>query len=115
MNKYPGTAFVVQQVYKILTDFENLAGCTQTKVGESSNWTSIVNSTEEKRANFCKGLDGKQLFSAVYGMYAITLNEMKAVLKVSAQAGQSGAVNKTSVESMAQDDFQKVKRHKTHL
>jgi hypothetical protein len=35
-------------------------------------------------------------------MYAVTLNELKAipnVLKVSAQAGQGGAVNKTSVES----------------
>jgi hypothetical protein len=37
-------------------------------------------------------------------MYAVTLSEQKAVLKVSAQAGQSGAVNKTSVESTAQDD-----------
>jgi hypothetical protein len=31
----------------------------------------------------------------------VTMNELKATLKVSAQAGQSGAVNKTSVESMA--------------
>jgi hypothetical protein len=84
MNKYPETASVVQQVCKILTDIENLAGCTPTEVGESSEWTSIVNSMEENRANFCKGLDGKQLFSAVYSMYVITLNEMKAVLKVSA-------------------------------
>jgi hypothetical protein len=47
-------------------------------------------------------------------MYAVTLNELKAVLnvlKASAQAGQSGTVNKTSVESAAQDNnFQKVKR-----
>jgi hypothetical protein len=46
-------------------------------------------------------------------MYAVTLNELKAVLKVSAQAGQSDVVNKTSVESMARDDdFQEIKRHK---
>jgi hypothetical protein len=35
---------------------------------------------------------------------------------VNAQAGQSGAVNKTSLESMAQDDdFQEVKRCKRHI
>jgi hypothetical protein len=39
-------------------------------------------------------------------MYAVTLNELKAVLKVSAQAEQSGVTNKTSVESSAHDiDF----------
>jgi hypothetical protein len=44
-------------------------------------------------------------------MYAETLNELKAVLKVSAQEVQSGAVNKTPVESSAQDDdFQEIKR-----
>jgi hypothetical protein len=49
-------------------------------------------------------------------MYAVTLNEPKTVLKVSVQKGQSGAVDKTSVESMAQDDdFQEVKRHKRHI
>jgi hypothetical protein len=67
-------------------------------VGESSKWTSIVNSAEENRANFRKGLDGKPLFSALYGMYTVILNEMKAVLKVSALAGQSGTVYKTLVE-----------------
>jgi hypothetical protein len=46
-------------------------------------------------------------------MYTVTLNELKTVLKVSAQAGQSGGVNKTSVESPAQnDDFREVKRRK---
>jgi hypothetical protein len=34
------------------------------KVGESSEWTSIVNCVENK-ANFCKGLDGKPLFSTL--------------------------------------------------
>jgi hypothetical protein len=35
---------------------------------------------------------------------------------VSAQAGQSGAVNKTSVESVAQgDDFWEVNRRKRHI
>lgn len=44
------------------------------------------------------------LFSAPYGRYMVTLNELKAVLQVSAQAGQSGVANKTLVESMAQEE-----------
>jgi hypothetical protein len=54
---------------------------------------------EEHRAKFCKAVDGKLLYSALYVVYPVTLNELKAILKVSAQAGQSGAVKKTSVES----------------
>jgi hypothetical protein len=49
-------------------------------------------------------------------MYRVTMNELKAILKVSAQAGKSGVVNKTSVESTAQDDdFGEVKRCKRHI
>jgi hypothetical protein len=66
------------------------------EVGESSEWTSIVNSAEENRANFCKSLDGKLLFSALYGMYTVTLIELKAV---SAQAKHGDAVNEASSES----------------
>jgi hypothetical protein len=56
---------------------------------------------------------GSRFFSALYGIYTVTLNELKAVLKVSAQAGQSGGVNKTSLESTAQsDDFREVKTRK---
>jgi hypothetical protein len=80
------------------------------KVGKSSEWTAIVNRAEENRANISQVLDGKPLFSNLYGTYTVTLNELKAVLKVSAQAGQSGAANKPSVESRAQDDFQEVNR-----
>jgi hypothetical protein len=42
--------------------------------------------------------------------------KLKAVLKMSAQAGQSSAMNKTSVDAKVQDDdFQDVKRHKRHI
>jgi hypothetical protein len=46
-NKYPEAASVVQQVHKLLSDIEILAGCTPDKVGKSSEWTSIMNSAEE--------------------------------------------------------------------
>jgi hypothetical protein len=49
-------------------------------------------------------------------MYTITLTELKAVFKMSAQAGQSGTMYKTSVESTAQDDdLREVKRLKRHI
>jgi hypothetical protein len=68
-----------------------------------------VNSAEENRAEFCKCLDEKQLFSVLYGMYTVTLKELQAVLKENTKTRQIGAVNKTSLESTAQDDdFQDV-------
>jgi hypothetical protein len=94
-NKYPEAASVVQQVYKVLRDIEILAKRTPAKMGESSKWMSIVSRAEENRGNFCKILKGKPLFSALYGIYTLTLNELKAVLKVKAQTGKCGAVTKT--------------------
>jgi hypothetical protein len=35
-NKYTQAASVVQKVYRVLSDIENLAGCTPAKAGESS-------------------------------------------------------------------------------
>jgi hypothetical protein len=103
-------------VYKVLSDIEILAKCTPAKMWESSEWTSIVSSAEENRANFCKILEGNPLFSALYGIYTLTLNELKAVLKVNAQAGQCGAVTTTSLESAAHDDdLQEIKRYKRHI
>jgi hypothetical protein len=49
-------------------------------------------------------------------MYAVTLNKLKTVLKASAQAGQSGIVNKFSVESTAHDEgFYEMKRRKRYI
>jgi hypothetical protein len=52
---------------------------------------------------------------ALYGIYKITLKELKFDLKLSANAGPSGGLIKSSLESTAPDDnFQEVKRHKRH-
>jgi hypothetical protein len=100
----------------VLSDIEILAKCTPTKVGETSEWTSIVRSADENRAKFCKILEGNPLFSALYGIYTLTLNKLKAVLKVNAQAGQCGAVTTTSLESATHDDdLQEIKRYKRHI
>jgi hypothetical protein len=72
-----------------------------------------MNRAEENRGNVCKSLNVKPLYSALYGMYTVTQNELKAIMKVSAQAIQSGGVNKTSVQSTAQNgDFREVKTRK---
>jgi hypothetical protein len=85
------------------------------KVEESSEWTSIVNTADENRANFCKGLDEKPHLTFLYGMYTVTFYELKVVLKVSAQAGKRALVNKPSMESKVQeDDLQEIKRRKRH-
>jgi hypothetical protein len=78
-NRCPEVGTVVQQVYKVLSDIVILAWCTQVEVGESSEWTTTVNSGGENRANFCKSRDGELLFSALYGMYTVTVIELKAV------------------------------------
>jgi hypothetical protein len=64
----------------VLSDIEILAKCTPDKVGESSEWTTILSSAEESRANFCKIVEGKPLFSAPYGIYTLILNELKAII-----------------------------------
>jgi hypothetical protein len=115
-NKHVEAPSVVEQVHRVLSDTENLARCTLAKVGESSEWTYIRNSAEEKTANFCIGLGGKPLFSTLYSMYMVTLNELKDICMVSAQAGLGGAVKTISMESMAQDDdFHEEKRNKRHI
>jgi hypothetical protein len=72
MNKCPEGASVVQQVYKAPSDIENLVGCTPDKVGECTEWTSVVRSAEN-RVNFRKALDG----SALYGIDTVTLDELE--------------------------------------
>jgi hypothetical protein len=69
----------------VISEIEILAKCTPARVGEISAWINTVNSAEENRATFCKLLDRQPLFSALYGMYTITLKELQAVLKVNTQ------------------------------
>jgi hypothetical protein len=44
--------------------------------------------------------EGKPVFIALYGMYTVKLNELKAIVKVNLHTGQSGVADKTSFESM---------------
>jgi hypothetical protein len=64
---------------------------------------------EENRQNFCKVLNGKNLFSALYGMYTVTLHELKAMLKASTPAGQSKTPKSAATR---EDGFKEVRRRK---
>jgi hypothetical protein len=76
-----------RQLFKVLCEIEDMTSFAPGTVGESPEWASIVDSPEENVATFCKALSGKPLFSAVHGIYTITLGELKAMLKKST-AGQ---------------------------
>jgi hypothetical protein len=48
-NKYPEAVSVVQKVHKVISDIEVLAKCAPARVRESSQWTTIVNSAENRK------------------------------------------------------------------
>jgi hypothetical protein len=77
---HPDAEEQLRQLYKILCDIEDVAGYTPASVGESEQSASNVSTMEEIRANFCKALSGKTLYSALYGTYTVTLNELKGPL-----------------------------------
>jgi hypothetical protein len=83
----PDATEVIQSVLTTLSNIVSLASCTPAKVGESEEWTSIVNAAQEDRAKLCEALHGKRVFSALYGVYCLTLNNLKKVLQKSAGRG----------------------------
>jgi hypothetical protein len=81
VGQHPDAEEQPRQLFKVLSDIEDVAGHTATSVGESQEWTSTVSTAEENRANCCKALSGKTLYSALYGTYTVTLQELKGLLK----------------------------------
>jgi hypothetical protein len=88
----------------VLCSIEVLASCTPASVGDSEEWAAVVSSAEDNRESYCKVLRGKTLFSALYGTYTVTLNELKNILKASSQAGQT----------KREDGFKDVRSQKRH-
>jgi hypothetical protein len=89
IGQFPDADAQLKQLLKVFRDIEEMARCTPASVGESEQWSSIVSTAEENRQNFCKVVNGKNLFSALYGMYTVALYELKAVLKASTPEGHS--------------------------
>jgi hypothetical protein len=82
-------------------------------VGKSHDWISIVNTVEENRANYCKALSGKPLYSALYGTYTVTLNELKCLLKASIFSEENETTRGTG-EPNQEEGFHDVRRRKRH-
>jgi hypothetical protein len=88
-----------------------MARYTPASVGEGEQWSTIVNTAEENRQNFCKVLNGRNLFNALHGTYTVALHELKAVLKASTPTGQ---FKKPKSAATQEDGFKEVRRRKRH-
>jgi hypothetical protein len=93
----------MHQLFQVLCDIEDIARITPASVGESREWAAIVRSAEENHKATLK-LCVAILFSALYGTYTVTLNELKSLLKASSSAGQAKQA----------DGFKEVRRLKRH-
>jgi hypothetical protein len=112
--KYPDVEGSLKHLFKILCDTEVVAGHTPASVGESVEWTQIVNTAEANRASYCKVLTGKPLFSALYIIYTVILIELRTVLKANTLASQTKSP-KTGGEQLTQDKgFKEVRWRKRH-
>jgi hypothetical protein len=69
---------------------------------------------EENRVSYCRALTGKPHFSALYGIYIVTLNELKAVLKVSTLADQTRALKSTGLQTTGENGFTEIRRRNQH-
>jgi hypothetical protein len=73
VQQYPEADAQMKQLLQVMGDIEDVARHIPASVGESAEWSAIVNTVEENGASYCKGLRGKPLFSALYGTYTVTL------------------------------------------
>jgi ElaB/YqjD/DUF883 family membrane-anchored ribosome-binding protein len=111
LGQFPDEEAQLKQLFKEVCDIEVVAGYTPASVGESEQWSSIVNIAEENRQNFCQALNEKTLFSALYGTYTVALQELKALLKASSPAGKSETTKCTASQ---EDGFKEVRQRKRH-
>jgi hypothetical protein len=59
IGKYLDAVTQHRQLYKSLCVIEDVAGFMPAVVGESAEWTAIISTAEENRANYCKVLSKK--------------------------------------------------------
>jgi hypothetical protein len=94
----------MQHLHKVLCDIGALAGCTPASVGESEECAAVVRSAEDNLERYSLALQGKNLYSTLYGTYTVTLNDFKSLLKASSQAGRASQG----------DGFKEVRSRKRH-
>jgi hypothetical protein len=89
VQQYSESEAQLKQLLQVRGDIEDVARHIPASVRESAEWAAIVNAAEENGASYCRALHGKPLFSALYGTYTVTLQELKAVLKANTLADQT--------------------------
>jgi hypothetical protein len=73
-----------------------------------------VNSAEENRVSYCRALARKNLYSALYGTYTVTLKELKELVKAGFVAEECNKTEDTEENPNEQEGFQEVRRRKRH-
>jgi hypothetical protein len=67
IGQFPAADAQLKQLLKVIRDIEEMAMYIPASVGESEQWPTIDSTAEENIQNFCKVLNGKNLFNALYG------------------------------------------------
>jgi hypothetical protein len=112
VQQYPEADAQQKQLLQVLGVIKDVARHIPASVGEGAEWSAIVNPAEESGASYCKCLRGKQLFSAMYGTYTVTLQELKAVIKARTLADQTNTPETTGQQTNKEDVFQEVRTRK---
>jgi hypothetical protein len=100
VQQYPEADAQLKQLLKVLGDIEGVASHILASVGNSAEWSAIVNAAEENGVSYGKGLHGKPLFRALYGTYTVTLQELKAVLTARTLARQTNLPKTTGQQQL---------------
>jgi hypothetical protein len=114
IGQFPDADAQLKQLLKVIRDIEEMARYTPASVGESEQWSTIVSRAEENRQNFCKVLNGKNMFNALYGTYTVALHELKAVLKACTPTGQFKTPKSAATQEDGFKEFRRRKRHNTN-
>jgi hypothetical protein len=104
ITKYPEAAPILHQLYKVLCDIKEVIKYTPPSVGESEEWAAIVSSSEANRESFSKTLRGKLPFTALRGTFTVMPKELKYIVKVCGQRGQTSET----------DGFKEISSRKRH-
>jgi hypothetical protein len=105
LNQPPNADVQLKQLFKVLCYIEDVAGYIPASVGDSDQWSSIINTAEENRKNFCKAIGRKTLYSALYDTYTVALQELKTLLKASITADRTPTPKSASIQEEVSLNF----------
>jgi hypothetical protein len=110
IRQEPGAEFVIKCLRGVLNAIARLERGTPAAVRESPKWTLIVGNTAGTTSNLQQLLKGKQLYSALHGIYIQVLHDLKAVVKESSSQGETTSTTITAPPSI--EEFPEQERRK---